>query len=165
METTTNDNDSLNHYVPTRLTLKMKIALLGPTGQIGQSILRALLTTTPYEVLQIAAPQSEETANSQTKEFTLEQQKRLSTAVVDLLSAQEEDLLPILNGIEVVVSALNGKALAAQKIVQEAAAEAGAKRFYPSEYGMHHVYRSDDEGDQMGYLHTVCPPLYYHAHA
>ncbi|RAK73804.1 NAD(P)-binding protein [Aspergillus fijiensis CBS 313.89] len=133
----------------------MKIALLGPTGQIGQAIMRALLTTTPHHVLQIAAPQSESSARDQVKSFTSDQSQRLSTAVVDLLSATPENLTPHLTGVEIVISALNGKALAAQRAVQDAAAHAGVKRFYPSEYGMHHIYRPPGEDDQMGYLHPI----------
>ncbi|KAL2849393.1 hypothetical protein BJX68DRAFT_276093 [Aspergillus pseudodeflectus] len=133
----------------------MKIALLGPTGQIGHSILRALLTTTSHDLLQIVSPGSESTAKSNAEEFTTEQKKRLSTEVADLLSARADDLTGLLEGVEIVISALNGKALSAQRTVQDAAAHAGVKRFYPSEYGMHHVYRSPDESDQRGYLHST----------
>jgi hypothetical protein len=41
--------------------------------------------------------------------------------------------------VDVVFSALGGKILAKQNVVQDAAAKAGARRFYPSEFGMHHV--------------------------
>ncbi|KAJ0357838.1 hypothetical protein COL922a_014641, partial [Colletotrichum nupharicola] len=75
--------------------------------------------------------------------------------VADLLSARADDLTGLLEGVEIVISALNGKALSAQRTVQDAAAHAGVKRFYPSEYGMHHVYRSPAESDQRGYLHSM----------
>ncbi|PYH48511.1 uncharacterized protein BP01DRAFT_353672 [Aspergillus saccharolyticus JOP 1030-1] len=79
----------------------------------------------------------------------------LSTAVHDLLSATIGDLVPLLNNVEIFKSGLNGKALAAQRIVQDAAARAGVKRFYPSDYGMHHAYSPPGKEDQMGYLHPT----------
>ncbi|GKZ33508.1 hypothetical protein AbraIFM66950_003410 [Aspergillus brasiliensis] len=131
----------------------MKIVLLGSTGQIGQSILRALLTKSTHHVLQLISPQSESTAASINKQFTAEQQSRLTTQSVDLLSCTADDLVPYLANVEIIISALNGKALQAQSKVQDAGAKAGVRRFYPSEYGMHHVYRPG--GDEVGYLHPM----------
>lgn len=133
----------------------MKIVLLGSTGQIGQSILRALLTKTSHQVVQLIAPQSESTASSINRQFTAEQQGRLTTESVDLLSCSADDLVPYLANVEIIISALNGKALQAQPKLQDAGAKAGVRRFYPSEYGMHHVYRPP--GDEVGYLHPVIP--------
>jgi hypothetical protein len=52
-----------------------------------------------------------------------------------------------------VVSALNGPALKAQATIQDAAADAGVKRFYPSEFGFHQIYRKPN--DPMGYIHPA----------
>lgn len=131
----------------------MKIALLGPTGQVGQSILRALLTTTPYPILQIASPKSHSTALSTAQSFPPDQQSRLTTQSIDLLSCSPTTLIPLLTDIDIIISALNGPALASQPKIQDAAAAAGVKRFYPSEYGMHHIYQP--EGDNYGYIHPV----------
>lgn len=51
------------------------------------------------------------------------------------------------------VSALNGPALESQLTILDAAAAAGVRRFYPSEYGMHHIYRKPN--DPQGYLHPL----------
>lgn len=131
----------------------MRIALFGSTGQIGQSILRPLLTKTSHEVLQLISRQSESTARSINKQFTAEQQSRLSTESVDILSCSTDDLVHYFINVEIIISALNGKALQAQSKVQDAGAKAGVRRFYPSEYGMHHVYRPPE--DEVGYLHPV----------
>ncbi|RAL02998.1 NAD(P)-binding protein [Aspergillus ibericus CBS 121593] len=115
----------------------MKIALLGPTGQVGQS-------SHPDP-----NPQPLTTAES----FTPEQQARLTTKSLDLVNCSTDDLIPILTNIDIVISALNGPALAAQSKVQDAAATTGVKRFYPSEYGMHHVYQPP--GEEYGLIHPT----------
>ncbi|KAI2486253.1 NAD-binding protein [Pyrenophora tritici-repentis] len=38
-------------------------------------------------------------------------------------------------------------------MIQDAAADAGVKRFYPSEYGFHQIYRKPN--DPMGYIHPA----------
>jgi hypothetical protein len=53
----------------------------------------------------------------------------------------------------VVVSALNGPGIASQFTIQDAAADAGVRRFIPSEFGMHHLYRKPD--DPAGYMHSA----------
>lgn len=131
----------------------LRVAILGPTGQIGHAILLALLTGTSHEVIQLVSPQSEDKARSVA--LASEQSERITTAPVDLLGSDIDHIATILDGVDVVVSALNGKALDAQGKVQDAAAKAGVRRFYPSEYGMHHVYRPDSEDDNYGYLHPV----------
>ncbi|KAL5041260.1 hypothetical protein BDW71DRAFT_13572 [Aspergillus fruticulosus] len=127
-----------------------KIALFGSTGQIGRGILQTLLTTTSHEVTSIDQPSSENKA----KEIDArpEEKKRLKTVGVDILEANTDELASALAGMEVVVSALNGKALIAQRKIQDAADKAGVKRFYPSEYGMHHLY-TDEKG--RGVLHPT----------
>ncbi|GES64647.1 NAD(P)-binding protein [Aspergillus terreus] len=131
----------------------LRVAILGPTGQIGHAILLALLTGTSHEVIQLVSPQSEEKARSVA--LASEQSERITTVPVDLLGSDVDHIATILDGVDVVVSALNGKALDAQGKVQDAAAKAGVRRFYPSEYGMHHVYRPDSEDDNYGYLHPI----------
>ncbi|KAE8149603.1 hypothetical protein BDV25DRAFT_130240 [Aspergillus avenaceus] len=126
-----------------------RIALLGATGQIGRSILLALLTTTSHEVVQLVQPASEKAKAVNT---TAEQRKRLHTMPVDLLTASVDELAFILTGVSVVISALNGRVLQAQSKIQNAAAQAGVRRFYPSEYGKHHIYFGEDG---YGYLHPI----------
>ncbi|KAL4923160.1 uncharacterized protein BDV17DRAFT_296623 [Aspergillus undulatus] len=127
-----------------------KIALFGSTGQIGRSILFALLKTTPHSVIQVVRPESESKAKD--VDVKPDQKQRLTTISLDPIKASEDELVSVLNGVEIVISALNGKALAAQGKIQDAADKAGVKRFYPSEYGMHHLY-TDDQG--RGVLHPT----------
>jgi putative NADH-flavin reductase len=126
------------------------IALLGSTGQIGRSILLALLTTTVHQVVQLVRPASESKAES--INITLVQKKRLWTVPVDLLASSTDELASILSGVGVVASALNGKGMAAEGKIQDAAERAGVKMFYPGEFGMHHVYSGEDG---YGHLHPV----------
>ncbi|KAL4901037.1 hypothetical protein BDW74DRAFT_187894 [Aspergillus multicolor] len=127
-----------------------KIALFGSSGQIGQAMLRALLSTTSHDIISIDHPASED----KVKEIDVdsEAKKRLKTVGVDLLKASTDEIASTLDGVEVVVSALNGKALTAQSKIQDAADKAGVRRFFPSEYGMHHIYR-DEKG--RGVLHPT----------
>ncbi|PYI01156.1 NAD(P)-binding protein [Aspergillus sclerotiicarbonarius CBS 121057] len=131
----------------------MKIALLGSTGQVGQSILRALLTTTPYHVLQIVSPRSEPTALTTAQTFTPDQQARLTTKALDLVTCSTDDLVSMLTNTSIIISVLNGPALASQSRILDAAAIAGVKRFYPSEYGMHCIYQP--LGEECGYVHPT----------
>lgn len=130
-------------------TRKMpKIALFGASGQIGAAILKALLTDPSLNTIQILAPGT-------SSKVPANDHPNLSTKTIDLTSAKRDDLAKDLAGVDVVVSALNGKALEAQSVIQDAAADAGVRRFYPSEYGSHHIYRKP--GDTYGYIHPVRP--------
>lgn len=64
-----------------------------------------------------------------------------------------DELAIALEGVDVVVSALNGRALESQVDIQDAAVDAGVKMFYPSECELHHVYQR--LGEMAGYLHPV----------
>ena len=77
----------------------------------------------------------------------------MSTKTFDLTKIKREELTSELQGVDAVVSALNGKALEIQSTIQGAAADAGVKRFVLSEYGMHHIYRKP--GDSKGYIHPA----------
>ncbi|KAL4955762.1 hypothetical protein BDW69DRAFT_192958 [Aspergillus filifer] len=127
-----------------------KIALFGSTGQIGRSILLAILNKSSHSVIQIVRPESKSKAED--VEITTEQKERLTTVALDPLNATVNDLTSTLQGVEIVISALNGPALEAQSNIQDAADKAGVRRFYPSEYGMHHIY-TDENG--YGHLHPT----------
>ncbi|KAI5364829.1 Putative NmrA-like domain, NAD(P)-binding domain superfamily [Septoria linicola] len=119
------------------------VALFGANGQIGSTILRALIEA-KFAVTAIVQPGA-----------VLEHAESdyLTVKEVDLMEASIEDLAVLLEGVHAVISALNGPALEKQSLLQDAAAEAGVLRFYPSEYGMHHIYRKPDDG--QGYLHPL----------
>ena len=123
------------------------IALFGANGQIGDRILNALLNTVrhEFEIIAFIPP------NSQLQ--TGQNAKNVSTKTFDLTKIKREELTSELQGVDAVVSALNGKALEIQSTIQDAAADAGVKRFVPSEYGMHHIYRKP--GDPKGYIHPA----------
>ncbi|KAI1622044.1 hypothetical protein EDD37DRAFT_667877 [Exophiala viscosa] len=123
-------------------------ALFGANGQIGSFILHALLTCAKQSFtvkcfIPPGSPAPEEISGKDQAEC-LE---------LDLTKISREDLAKHLQGIDVVVSALNGPALDSQILIQDAAADAGVQRFYPSEYGMHHIYRKPN--DPQGYVHPL----------
>lgn len=123
------------------------IALFGANGQIGQRILERLSHNPKanFKVLAFIPPQDELPSAGNDHKTVIK--------TFDANDFSREELAKDLKGVDAVVSALNGKALNAQTIIQDAAADAGVKRFYPSEYGMHHIYRKPD--DSRGYLHPV----------
>jgi N-acetyl-gamma-glutamylphosphate reductase len=123
------------------------VALFGANGQIGSTILRALLNCRKqtFHIIQFIPPGAQ--SRSQPAD-------NLETKNIDLDAVSRQELASALKGVDVVVSAVNGKALESQGLIQDAAADAGVKRFYPSEYGFHQIYRKP--GDPRGYLHPVC---------
>jgi putative NADH-flavin reductase len=122
------------------------IALFGANGQLGERILLALLSNNrhTFKVTAFIPPGAElpqsNNANVNVKTFDIEK-------------ASREGLAKELSGVEAIVSALNGPALKAQSTIQDAAEDAGVKRFYPSEYGSHQIYRKPN--DPMGYIHPA----------
>ena len=128
-----------------------KIAVFGASGQLGTAIVNALLGDQTLDTIQIISPGAKFKVRSDTEI------PNLSTKIVDLTAINRKELAEVLAGVDVIISALNGKALEAQGLIQDAAWDAGVKRFYPSEYGMHHVYYKP--GDTYGYIHPVGPIL------
>lgn len=74
---------------------------------------------------------------------------------VDLETVNLDKIARILfdTGVDVVLCALGGEIITKQKLIQEAAAKAGVKRFYTSDFGMPQVIWLPDE---EAYLHPVC---------
>lgn len=130
-----------NYGLPPPYTI---IALFGANGQIGDRILHALRSNKrhTFKVLAFIPPGSE-----------LQQSGNVKVKTVDLKKLTRDSLAKDLQGVDAVVSALNGQALEAQVVIQDAAADAGVKRFYPSEYGFHHIYRKPN--DPVGYIHPA----------
>ena len=123
------------------------IALFGANGQIGSSVLKALAEckTQDFNILAIIAPDSPSPDSASSKNVTVKE--------MDLLHTSRQEMAEVLKGIDAVVSALNGPVLDAQISIQDGAADAGVKRFIPSEYGMHHIYRKPN--DPQGYMHPL----------
>lgn len=120
------------------------IALFGASGQIGDRILHALVSNKrkDFKVIAFVPPGAESQVSKSTTVKTF-----------DLEKVTREQLAQSLKGVDAVVSALNGPALEAQATIQDAAADAGVQRFYPSEYGSHQIYRRPN--DPMGYIHPA----------
>lgn len=131
-----------------------KVAVFGASGQVGRAIVNALAQChkQDFQVIQILPPGhrppegQDRNANGNGK---------VESRYLDITHASQTELVSVLTGVDAVVSALNGPALLAQRAIQDAAAATGVKRFYPSEFGMHHIYTKP--GDDMGYLHPVNP--------
>lgn len=123
------------------------VAVFGVNGQLGQSITKALLRCKKqtFNVLAVIPPGSQEPPVPKSNQYKCE--------IIDVLKASRDELKNSLKGVNAVVSALNGKALDFQAIIQDAAADAGVKRFYPSEYGFHQTYHKP--GDDWGYIHPM----------
>ncbi|KAH0071389.1 NAD(P)-binding protein, partial [Aureobasidium melanogenum] len=123
------------------------IALFGANGQIGNSILKALTNSKSqkFNILAITAPDSPQPSEASNNNVTIKE--------MDLLHTSRKEMAQELQGIDAVVSALNGPVLDAQIDIQDGAADAGVKRFIPSEYGMHHIYRKPN--DPQGYIHPL----------
>ncbi|PVI05426.1 hypothetical protein DM02DRAFT_715739 [Periconia macrospinosa] len=102
------------------------IALFGANGQIGDYILEALVHPPRHQfnIIGFIPPSTQLQSNKNAKNVTV----------------KEFDLITV-------------SPLEAQPTIQDAAADAGVKRFYPSEYGMHHIYRKP--GDSKGYVHPA----------
>ena len=112
------------------------IAVFGANGQLGQSIIAALLgwKKQTFNVLAVIPPKTPEPSVPDSK-----QDYRCSD--ISLFNASQGQLKIELKGIDAVLSALNGKAFESQPLIPDGAADAGVKLFYPSEYGFHQTYR------------------------
>jgi hypothetical protein len=121
------------------------IALFGANEQIGDRILHAFLSSKEHDFQIIAFIPPESSLQPSGKALRVE--------AVDLTKATRDELASKLQGVDAVISALNGAALESQSTIQDAAADAGVRRFYPSEYGFHQIYRKPN--DPMGSIHPA----------
>ncbi|KAH9836412.1 NmrA-like protein [Teratosphaeria destructans] len=127
------------------------IAVFGANGQLGQAIINALLGSAQggFKVTAFIPPNTPQPALQ-----AATGDRNYNVATIDVLNATQAELESDLYGIDAVVSALNGKALESQITIQDAAAAAvGVKRFYPSEYGFHHIYHKPDS--DWGFVHPM----------
>ncbi|RKU40576.1 hypothetical protein DL546_002022 [Coniochaeta pulveracea] len=122
-----------------------KVALFGADGQIGLCILNAFLKSGKYDVTPFVMPDHSLPQG--------ESYQSLKPVALDLSKTSRSEIADHLKGHDVVVSALNGPGIASQFTIQDAAADAGVRRFIPSEFGMHHIYRKSN--DPAGYVHPA----------
>lgn len=129
------------------------VALFGANGQIGTSILQALVNCQQqsFRILAFIPPDTPSPKDS-INTSKANDKTNIEVKAEDLTSISQSDLAGHLKGVDVIISALNGKALDSQKLIQDAGVDAGVKRIYPSEYGMHNVYT---QKDGSGWVHPV----------
>ncbi|KAJ7137577.1 hypothetical protein C8R43DRAFT_1019729 [Mycena crocata] len=105
---------------------KQKVLLLGATGQTGRSILSGLLEDTgSFDIEALVRPSSLD--KPQVKKLV---ELGVKIRVADLDGSVEE-LADVLNGIDLLISAIGATAQLAQMNLATAAKKAGVKRFVP----------------------------------
>ncbi|KAJ7024454.1 hypothetical protein C8F04DRAFT_1131378 [Mycena alexandri] len=103
-----------------------RVLLLGATGETGGSILQGLLTDTEsFEVHALVRP------SSATKPAVKALADRGVNIRVADIEGPIEDLVDVLSGVDVVISAVSSETELAQIQLATAAKEAGVKRFIP----------------------------------
>ena len=123
---------------------KTKVLVIGSTGMLGTKIVNALLDKGETEVRAMVRPNSYE---KEDKRENIESMKDKGAIIVEGDLMKPESLLPICEGIDVVVSAVgnNQVTVPGQKNAIDAARKQGVKRFIPSDFSVD--YRKIDYGD------------------
>ncbi|KAH7121524.1 hypothetical protein EDB81DRAFT_666503 [Dactylonectria macrodidyma] len=108
----------------------LKVAIAGGSGETGTSIVNGLLESSrpKFEIVALTRPSSLQ------KPRNLAFQERGVKIVAADLSGPEEELVKLLSGIDVVISALDPSAFAAQIPLANAAKSAGVSRFVPCSF-------------------------------
>lgn len=130
-------------------TETITVALLGANGQFGNAILHALLSCKEknFNIVAFISPKADLKSNADVR--------KVKVVRMDLLTATVAEIAAALKGVEVVLSAVGGNILPRQLEIQDAAAEAGVRRFFPSEFGMHQVVQVPGMGG-TSFVHPVC---------
>ncbi|KAH7146998.1 hypothetical protein B0J13DRAFT_442266 [Dactylonectria estremocensis] len=105
----------------------MKVAVVGATGETGTSIVNGLLESTnpQYEITALTRHSSVQ------KSEVLDLEKRGINIVAADLDSSEDELAKLLQGLDVVIAAVNLAGMSAQIPLANAAKAAGVKRFVP----------------------------------
>ncbi|KAK4212514.1 hypothetical protein QBC37DRAFT_191870 [Rhypophila decipiens] len=105
----------------------IKVAIVGATGATGSSIVNGLLASDSvrYEITALIRPASMQ------KPAVAELAKRGVKVVSAELTAPQEELVNLLTGIDVVISAIYIAELKSEMLLADAAKAAGVKRFVP----------------------------------
>ncbi|BGP45174.1 hypothetical protein JCM10450v2_000991 [Rhodotorula kratochvilovae] len=127
------------------------IALFGASGQIGSCILDALFSPSVPDYHPHVRVFYKTSEKEKFRERVKDHERVEKAEVEDYEDVAR--LKEALKGVDAVVSALNGPGIEAQYALLDAAAEAGVKRFVPSEFGHHHLYRAP--GDDGARLHPM----------
>ncbi|KAL2122407.1 hypothetical protein VTJ04DRAFT_2862 [Mycothermus thermophilus] len=105
-----------------------KIALAGATGNLGPSILQALLSAS-FQVTVLTRASNDRNPTTTTSSLPP------TFRVIPVDYSSLPSLVSALRGQDAVVSALSSSALVSQLLLIKAAAQAGVRRFIPSEFG------------------------------
>ncbi|KAM0429272.1 hypothetical protein ACHAPT_006486 [Fusarium lateritium] len=114
------------------MTVKIRVAILGATGESGGLILNGLLESKDPEFQVTALARA---ASADKPEYAQLSQRGVNVSVADL-DGPEEELSKILEGIDVVIATVPPNVLQSQLPLARAAKRAGVKRFVPSSYAM-----------------------------
>jgi uncharacterized protein YbjT (DUF2867 family) len=123
---------------------KPVVLVVGSTGMLGTKIISALLDKGATVVKAMVRPGSDSKQETHQK---IEQIKAQGAIIVEGDLMKPETLMPICEGVDVVVSAVgnNETTVPGQKNLIDAAKAQGVKRFIPSDYSVD--YRKVDYGD------------------
>lgn len=126
------------------MTTKSTVLVVGSTGMLGFKIVAALLDKGSIDVRAMVRSSNDSNAENRQK---IEAMKAKGAAIVEGDLMQPETLLPLCEGVDVVVSAVgnNQVTVPGQKHLIDAAKQQGVKRFIPSDYSVD--YRKLDYGD------------------
>ncbi|SCV33671.1 uncharacterized protein FFB14_04632 [Fusarium fujikuroi] len=122
---------------------KTTVALFGANGTLGNRILHTLIVypERPFDLVAFIRPESSLKIDHWVSNLTV--------YGVDLTLVDADNLNLMLAGVDVVVSAVGSAVLPYQQVIQDDAAKAGVRRFYPSSFGMPQVVRFEAQDFSM----------------
>ena len=123
---------------------KLTVLVAGATGMLGSKIVSALLDKGNLDVRAMVRSLNDSSEKNRQK---IDAMKAKGATIVEGDVMQPETLLPLCEGVDVVVSAIgnNEVTVPGQKNLINAAKQQGVKRFIPSDYSVD--YRKLDYGD------------------
>ena len=126
------------------MTDKSTVLVIGSTGMLGTKIVNALLDKDETEVRAMVRPGSD---NKEGNRKDIDAMKAKGSIIVEADLMKPDTLLPICEGVDVIVSAVgnNQVTVPGQKNTIDAAKKQGVKRFIPSDYSVD--YRKLDYGE------------------
>ena len=126
------------------MTTKLTVLVVGSTGMLGSKIVAALLDKGDVDVRAMVRSSNDSNAENRQK---IEAMQARGMAIIEGDLMRPETLLPVCEGVDVVVSAVgnNQVTVPGQKNLIDAAKQQGVKRFIPSDYSVD--YRKLDYGD------------------
>ena len=112
------------------MTTKLTVLVVGSTGMLGSKIVAALLDKGDVDVRAMVRSINDSNAENRQK---IEAMQARGIAIIEGDLMQPETLLPVCEGVDVVVSAVgnNQVTVPGQKNLIDAAKQQGVKRFIP----------------------------------